>query len=737
MSNFTRNSLGLYNGQLRQIQILDNKIYLSAINDSLNYPIDLYRYNTITNTTEVYAKGAPTYSIAVTSQYVYTVNTDNSPPSDISYGQIFRSNIGELNTNNTIKFNTSGTNYYGQTMIALLYNSLTSNLIGFFSLLKNSYVVMTESGNTLTYITKTYNTDISDPTYNKTISSVCIINGTLFILYEDATYIDMITLSDNIANPATGRSSFSLSFLPTTPVGATRTARGIFFKNDYIYVGIIDTTGSTTTSAIYSIVTTGGPPSVSYKYTGYNNDLLIEPITSIVVDDNNIYYSSASDFVSLFSMPLYKFNIITPTTPAKSYLDLQSLGSTIYTASKTSPYIQEINYGTITSFSTSVQLSILNCITVLNSTTIYCSNNSGTIYKVIKNGVVTTEFAIGGVSIKSMAINRTPPNLLYLASSTTIYVMRTLTPITFNTLLSTTFPSITSIKFYNDKLYVACVNNVYIITALTTTPVATRVITNCPQTIYGIAINSTGLIFVRTRTTTTTYDKNIYQVKETGQNTGLYTLVEISTDLPTTSLDNTIIFDSTDFLYSTNITNSDTSVGDVYSSTTPLCFNKGTKILCLNQELFDDYVPIEQLQLGDYVKTYKHGYRKIIKIIKGSFKNNPKKWNMCMYKMTKTKSNRLIEDLIVTGGHSILVDSITKQQQAKYDEMGISEFSKETIDGKHLLLACVSDQFAPMPDNKVYTYYHLLLNNDNDEEERFGIWANGILTETPNEKTLQ
>jgi hypothetical protein len=30
----------------------------------------------------------------------------------------------------------------------------------------------------------------------------------------------------------------------------------------------------------------------------------------------------------------------------------------------------------------------------------------------------------------------------------------------------------------------------------------------------------------------------------------------------------------------------------------------------------------------------------------------------------------------------------------------------------------------------------LLLENNDDKEERFGIWANGILTETPNEKIL-
>jgi hypothetical protein len=170
--------------------------------------------------------------------------------------------------------------------------------------------------------------------------------------------------------------------------------------------------------------------------------------------------------------------------------------------------------------------------------------------------------------------------------------------------------------------------------------------------------------------------------------------------------------------------------------TDTVCFNKGTKILCLNDQLADEYIPIELLKVGDFVKTYKHGYRKIIKTIKGMNRNNPKKWNTCMYKMVKTDTNGLLEDLIVTGGHSILVDSISETEQAQYDAMGLTEWCKETIDGKRLLLSYVSDQFTAMQDNERYTYYHLLLENNDDDEERFGIWANGILTETPNEKYM-
>jgi hypothetical protein len=42
-----------------------------------------------------------------------------------------------------------------------------------------------------------------------------------------------------------------------------------------------------------------------------------------------------------------------------------------------------------------------------------------------------------------------------------------------------------------------------------------------------------------------------------------------------------------------------------------------------------------------------------------------------------------------------------------------------------------------MQDQDMYTYYHLLLENNDDVEERFGIWANGILTETPKEKNVK
>jgi hypothetical protein len=162
----------------------------------------------------------------------------------------------------------------------------------------------------------------------------------------------------------------------------------------------------------------------------------------------------------------------------------------------------------------------------------------------------------------------------------------------------------------------------------------------------------------------------------------------------------------------------------------PTCFNKGTKILCLNKNLEEEYIPIENLVKGDLVKSYKHGYRKIDLICKNTLVNNPSKFNECMYKMEKTEENDLLEDLIVTGGHAILVDEL-----GDYSDEN-NKFFGETpkIDGKYLLLSCVSKDFKKLEDTKLYTYYHLTLENNDDDEERFGIWANGILTETPSKK---
>ena len=161
-----------------------------------------------------------------------------------------------------------------------------------------------------------------------------------------------------------------------------------------------------------------------------------------------------------------------------------------------------------------------------------------------------------------------------------------------------------------------------------------------------------------------------------------------------------------------------------------LCFDESTEILCLNINLEEVYVPISQLNIGSIVKSFKHGYRKIALIDKGTLVNNTDNFHSCMFVLPKNEY--MTKDLIVTGGHSILVDSMSEKENTK--NLEYFDGKKIEIDGKQLLLSSASDKFIALQDTKEYTYYHFVLENDGDDDARYGVWANGVLTETPSKR---
>jgi hypothetical protein len=162
----------------------------------------------------------------------------------------------------------------------------------------------------------------------------------------------------------------------------------------------------------------------------------------------------------------------------------------------------------------------------------------------------------------------------------------------------------------------------------------------------------------------------------------------------------------------------------------PICFNEGTMILCLNKNFQEEYVPVNDLRRGDIVKTYKHGFRKIELVGKCHMVNNPNKHSCCMYKMVRNDHNGLIDDLTVTGGHSILVNNIDQYKEENERLLG----GTHKIDDKYLLVAAACPDFVKLENTDNYTYYHFILENNGNDEERFGVWSNGILSETPSKK---
>lgn len=152
----------------------------------------------------------------------------------------------------------------------------------------------------------------------------------------------------------------------------------------------------------------------------------------------------------------------------------------------------------------------------------------------------------------------------------------------------------------------------------------------------------------------------------------------------------------------------------------PQCFNKGTKILT-----GETWTPIENLRVGDLVTTYSHGLRSITHIGKGQMINNPDVWHTCMYRSQR----KGFDPLLVTGGHAFLVDYLSEsQQRAQADFWGSDEV---VIDDKILMIAPVSEEFEKITDRSVYIYYHFVVENDGDDDRRYGVYANGFLTETP------
>ena len=162
----------------------------------------------------------------------------------------------------------------------------------------------------------------------------------------------------------------------------------------------------------------------------------------------------------------------------------------------------------------------------------------------------------------------------------------------------------------------------------------------------------------------------------------------------------------------------------------PICFNEGTKILCLKNGK-EQYVRVGRLIEGDRVKTFNHGYKKIVDIRKGSFNLNGL-MDMGMYRMKK--QGNMIADLEMSGLHCVLVDKNDKKYADDIKRQGGLNNKKFFIDEKFRLRANQSHEFQQM-EAKKYTIFSFAL--EDQDQEQYGIWANGALVETTSRKMLE
>lgn len=164
----------------------------------------------------------------------------------------------------------------------------------------------------------------------------------------------------------------------------------------------------------------------------------------------------------------------------------------------------------------------------------------------------------------------------------------------------------------------------------------------------------------------------------------------------------------------------------------PICYVRGSQILC-RDNVRECYVKIENIRPGMLVKTYPTGYKRVMVIQKNFIQNTIDRVENKIYRLPKSKNKQLFQDLYVTGLHSILVPSLTKEQEKKTIASwgGIIK-----ICNLYRLMAHLSPEFEDVKDDETYEIYHLVLENTN-ETANDGIWANGILSESLSMETYK
>lgn len=168
----------------------------------------------------------------------------------------------------------------------------------------------------------------------------------------------------------------------------------------------------------------------------------------------------------------------------------------------------------------------------------------------------------------------------------------------------------------------------------------------------------------------------------------------------------------------------------------PSCFAEGTRILCYDPKTRQEkYRCVETLSPGDLVKTYLHGYRPVACVGRGALTHEPLSSasrsgvalaHRSMYRMRT-------EDLVLTGGHGLLVDPSVLSGNANLAMANALVLGSQRIDDKVLLAAAVHPDFERVAESRPFAYYHFALSDKSDPERRYGVWANGVLCDTPSQ----
>lgn len=150
-----------------------------------------------------------------------------------------------------------------------------------------------------------------------------------------------------------------------------------------------------------------------------------------------------------------------------------------------------------------------------------------------------------------------------------------------------------------------------------------------------------------------------------------------------------------------------------YLQPASVCFLEGARILTDRGE-----VVVEDLRVGDRVKTFRSGYLPVTAVGTSRMFNGgyPERLREQLYLYPES-------GLVVTGGHSVLLDTVNGELLARMRSSFGDVFYTE---GRFRLMAMDDLHAIPYPVRGTFSIYNFALSDDN---RNYGVYANGQLVE--------
>ena len=128
-----------------------------------------------------------------------------------------------------------------------------------------------------------------------------------------------------------------------------------------------------------------------------------------------------------------------------------------------------------------------------------------------------------------------------------------------------------------------------------------------------------------------------------------------------------------------------------------------------------------------YSQSYENAtYKKVTYLLNQPFVGSDMNFDnaMCKYKCDN------FPDLLITGGHSIMVDELSDLMKEYVKD---NEYYIYAEGGKYRMLAGLDDRCEKVVEGK-FNVYHLVLENNGDLNSWNWIYSNGLVSESMSEK---